>query len=124
MVRGLFQHRKNALVEGMSDYYYIHALTAQCRATGRTALPDDIYVTPCGGTKLVGHLASLFLGQGVRPVVLLDGDDAGRARHNALMKELYAGHDSSIVMLDEVLGRPGDEVEIEDILGEELSFRR
>ena len=26
MVRGLFQHKKNMLVEGMSDYYYLHAL--------------------------------------------------------------------------------------------------
>jgi predicted ATP-dependent endonuclease of OLD family len=69
MVRGLFQHKNNALVEGMSDYYYLHALGAQCRASGRDALPDDIYVTPCGGTKNVGQIASLFLGQEVRPLV-------------------------------------------------------
>ena len=36
------------------------------------------------------------------------------------MKELYAGYDSSIIMLDEVIGRPGDEIEIEDIIGEEI----
>ena len=36
------------------------------------------------------------------------------------MKELYAGYDSSIVMLDEAVGRPGDEIEIEDIIGEEI----
>jgi predicted ATP-dependent endonuclease of OLD family len=79
MVRGLFQHRKNVLVEGMTDYLYLHTLSLLCRATGRVALPDDIYVTPCGGTKQVGHLASLFLGQEVRPLVLLDGDDAGQS---------------------------------------------
>ena len=42
----------------------------------------------CGGTKLVEHIASLFLGQQIRPVGLLCGDDAGRARSGALMKEL------------------------------------
>jgi hypothetical protein len=78
MVRGLFQNRKNILVEGMSDYFYLHILNIMCRATERTILPEDVYITPCGGTKLVGHLASLFLGQEVRPLVLLDGDDAGR----------------------------------------------
>jgi len=118
MVRGLFQHKQNVLVEGMSDYYYLHALSQQCRKHKQNSLPEDIYITPCGGTKLVGQMASLFLGQGTRPLVLLDGDDAGRARQNALMKELYAAYDSAILMLDEVLGRKGDNVEIEDILGE------
>lgn len=120
MIRGLFQNRKNVLVEGMSDFYYLHALSQQCAQSGRSALPDDIYITPCGGTKHVGHLASLFLGNNVRPLVLLDGDDAGRARRNALIKELYAGHDTGILMLDEVLSQTGQEIEIEDILGEKL----
>ena len=116
MVRGLFQQKKNALVEGMADYFYLHTLNLLCRSTGRTALPDDIYITPCGGTKLVGHLASLFLGQNIRPLVLLDGDDAGRAHRDALMKELYVEQEHAVLMLSDVLGRT--ECEIEDILGE------
>lgn len=120
MVRGLFQHRQNVLVEGMTDYYYLHALSHQCSATKRISLPADIYVIACGGTKLVGQFASLFLGQEVRPLILLDGDDAGRIRRDALMNELYAGHDSAILMLDDVLGCPGKEVEVEDILGEDI----
>ena len=116
MVRGLFRHKKNVLVEGMSDYLYLHALNLHCHALGRYGLPEDIYITPCGGTKLVGHVASLFLGQDVRPVVLLDGDDAGRARRDALTKELYAGHEWAVLMLSDVLGQ--EECEAEDIIGE------
>lgn len=116
MVRGLFQHKKNVLVEGMSDYLYLHALNLHCHALGRQGLPDDVYITPCGGTKLVGHIASLFLGQEVRPVVLLDGDDAGRVRRDLLMKDLYAGYENAVLMLRDVLGR--EECETEDIIGE------
>jgi predicted ATP-dependent endonuclease of OLD family len=116
MVRALFQHRKNVLVEGMSDYFYLHALSLLCRQANKTALPEDIYITPCGGTKLMGHLASLFLGQKVRPLVLLDGDDAGRVRRDALLKELYTGHEKAVLMLDEVLG--ASHAEIEDVIGE------
>ena len=116
MVRGLFRHKKNVLVEGMSDYLYLHALNLHCHALGRHGLPEDIYVTPCGGTKLVGHLASLFLGQEVRPIVMLDGDDAGRARRDALMNELYAGHEKAVLMLSEVIAQ--EECEVEDIIGE------
>ncbi len=118
MVRGLFQHKKNVLVEGMADYLYLHTLDLLCRATGRAALPDDIYVTPCGGTKQVGYLAALFLGQKVRPLVLLDGDDAGRVRRDALLKELFAGKERAVLMLSDVLGV--SECETEDILGESV----
>ena len=120
MIGGLFQHRKNVLVEGITDFYYLQALSQQCAKSGRPSLPDDIYIVFCGGTKNVGWIASLFLSEKVRPLVLLDGDGAGRARRNALMKELYADHNSGILMLDDVLNQPGKEVEIEDILGEAL----
>ena len=118
MVRGLFQHNKNVLVEGMTDYLYLHALNSHCHELGRTGLPDDIYITPCGGTKHVGHIASLFLGQEVRPVVLLDGDGAGRARCDALMKELYSEHENAVLMLSDVLNI--EACEIEDVLGEDV----
>ena len=116
MVRGLFQHKKNVLVEGLSDYLYLHSLNLHCHALGRQGLPEDIYITPCGGTPMVGHIASLFLGQEVRPVVLLDGDDAGRVRRDALMKELYAGHEKAVLMLGDVLEK--EKCETEDIIGE------
>lgn len=118
MVRGLFQHRDNLLVEGMTDYYLLTLLAQQARASGRESLSEEIYVTPCGGTKMVGHLASLFLGQDVRPVILLDGDAAGTSRRDALTKELYTGHPGRIVMVNEVLSEPS--AEIEDLLGAEL----
>ncbi len=117
MVRGLFQHKKNVLVEGMADYLYLHSLNLHCRTLGRQSLPDDIYITPCGGTKNVGYIASLFLGQKVRPVILLDGDDAGRARRDSLMKELYESNEKAVLMLGDVLSQ--EECEIEDIIGEE-----
>ena len=116
MVRGLFQHKKNVLVEGLSEYLYLYSLNLHCHALGKHGLPEDIYITPCGGTKNMGYIASLFLGQQVRPVVLLDGDDAGRARRHALMKELYAGQERAVLMLGDVLGK--EECEVEDIIGE------
>ena len=120
MVQNLLQHQKNLLVEGMSDFYYLQALSVQCGRTSRQTLPDEIHITPCGGTKNVGLIASLFLGQNARPVVILDTDQAGRDRKNSLLRELYAGHDSSIVMLDDAIGRTGEKIEIEDIIGEEI----
>lgn len=77
---------------------------------------DDDYITPCGGTKNVGYIASLFLGQEVRPVILLDGDQAGRDRNTALLRELYSGQEKAVLLLSDVLGLA--ECETEDIIGE------
>ena len=116
MMQTLFTGKRNALVEGLSDYLYIHGLSLALRSAKKVALPDDVYITPCGGTKLVGHLASLFIGQGARPMVLLDDDEAGRARAGALVKELYRGHESVVLMISAAV--PGCS-EIEDVVGED-----
>ena len=120
MIRGVFQHKDNVLVEGMSDYYYLHALAQQCRRSGRKVYPTKSTLPHAAGRKNVGHIASLFLGEEVRPLVLLDGDAAGRARRDALVKELYAEQASALLMLDDALGRSGTETEIEDVVGESL----
>ena len=73
-------------------------------------------IIPCGGARLIGPLASLFLSRAVRPLILLDGDEAGRARGNALMKELYFGNERAVLMLPVVLHK--DDCEIEDLIGE------
>jgi predicted ATPase len=116
MMQGLLQHRKNILVEGMSDYFYLQSLNAVCRATDRAALSEEVEIVPCGSARLVGHLASLFLGQAVRPLVLLAGDDARRAGGNTLMKKLYSSIENGVLMLPLVLQT--DDCEMEDLIGE------
>lgn len=122
MIRGLLRHRKNLLVEGPTDYVYIHALSEQCAKANRPTLPEDVYIVPCGGTKNVGTAASLFLSESARPLVLLDGDDAGRIRRDALFRGLYSWQRAGVLMLNEVLGSPGSDREIEDIVGSGYLF--
>lgn len=51
----------------------------------------------------------------MRPLVLLDDDEAGRTRADALLKELYRGHESVVLLASVAV--PGCQ-EIEDIIGE------
>src|SRR5207302_1048249 len=118
MVRNLFDGKKNLLVEDFSDYVYIQGFAMVLGAARRKTLPDDVYITPCGGTKHLGYLASLFLGHQVRPVILLDSDDAARTCQETLLSELYAGRQTSFILLGEVLGL--GRCEMEDLVGENL----
>lgn len=122
MMQGLLERRKTILVERMSDHFYLHSLSSVCRTTNQAALPEDVCILPCNGARLVAQLASLFLGQAVRPLVLLDGDDAGRANRNTLMKELYSGVEQGVLMLPVVLHK--DDCEIEDLIGEAVLSQR
>lgn len=116
MMQTLFTGKRNVLVEGLSDYLYLHGMSLLLRADARKGLPDDVFVTPCGGTKLVGHLAALFIGQGVRPLVVLDDDDAGRTRAAALIKDLYKGEEHSVMLVSTAVP---DCPEIEDVVGKD-----
>jgi predicted ATP-dependent endonuclease of OLD family len=115
LAQTLFQGKRNVLVEGMTDLLYVQGLDLLLQANGRHGLPEDVYVTPSRGTKLMGLLASLYIGQGVRPLVLLDDDDAGHDRANALVKELYKGEEQSVIFVSQAV--PGC-AEIEDVIGE------
>ena len=123
IMKGLFKHQKNLLVEGITDYHYLHALSQECAKLGRHTLPDGIVVTPCGGTKYIGHLASLFLGHEARPVILLDDDEAGRNRNQALIGNLFSDNATDILLLGKVFGIDDKDVEMEDVVGEELILR-
>ena len=118
MLRGLFAARDNVLLEGMSDYYLLQALNPRCAAAGLANLPETTHLVPCGGVPMVSKIASLFLGENVRPVVLLDGDAGGKQGKSALTRDLYRGEGDQIILLDDIIG--GQETEIEDILGEDF----
>ena len=118
LMAGLLQQAKSVLVEGVSDYLYLIAASRYCRIAGKPCLPEDVSLTPCGGVTKMGPLAALFLGGKVRPIILLDGDSAGRAKVKELSKELYKDHERAILLVSEILGISG--AEIEDFLGEDI----
>ena len=118
MVKGLFNLKKNILVEGITDYTYLHALDKYCHTHKKQTLPGDIYITPCGGTKNIRPMACLFLAQKIRPLILLDADSQGKTLRTNLLKDCYANNEASILILSEVL-KP-DEFEIEDLIGAEM----
>lgn len=123
IMRGLFRHQENLLVEGITDYHYLHALSRECARLGRTVLPDGVVVTPCGGASKMSYLASLFVSHDARPVILLDDDETGRNRSQELLRNLFADHASDVLVLGDVLGIGDKDVEMEDIVGEQLILR-
>lgn len=117
LIQTMFQGRRGAVLEGAADMLHISAMDLLLRANQRDGLPADVMLIPSEGTKFIGVLASIYIGQGVRPVVLLDDDDAGRTKAAALTKELYRGEEDSILFVSQAVSGC---FEIEDVVGEPL----
>lgn len=116
----LFRDRRCVLVEDWSDFHYLHLLSRECAASGRTALPEDIRVVPCGGRDGIRCLSLLRPAGDHGPVMLLDSDEAGPGEGETLLRNLRSGSGGHVVFLDQAIGRPGSGVRFEDILGKEL----
>lgn len=120
LAQTLFQGRRGAILEGAADLLHINAMDLLLKANGRAGISPDLMLVPSEGTKFIGVLASIYIGQGVRPVVVLDDDDAGRTKAAGLTKELYRDDTDSILFVSQAV--PGA-AEIEDVVGEALMIK-
>jgi hypothetical protein len=124
MIRQLLSHeRRHLLVGELSDYFYLQALNLLCRRSRRTALAEDIQLTPCGGAGLAAGLGALFMAEGQQPVLLLGAEEAQRLAKEPLLRMMHlgAGHPETadpVLAMDAALGKPGTGTGLEDLIGE------
>jgi len=114
LAQTLFLGQRNIVVEGITDFWLLKAMSHVLAKAGRTSLPDDAVITPAGGAKKVAHFASLFLSNNVRILTLFDGDDPGKRAARDLQRGLFAGSDEQIVFVGDAVGN--DELEVEDLV--------
>jgi hypothetical protein len=114
--QALFVGARNLVVEGVSDFWYLRAMSTLLESAGEPGVPDNVVITPAGGATKVAYIATLLKGQDLDVAVLLDSDGEGSAArdqlaHNWILKS------RGILMLGEIIGasRP---TSIEDLFEE------
>jgi predicted ATPase len=116
LTQTLFIGTNTVVVEGVTDYWYLTAMSAHLELTGR-ALDGTLVLTPAGGAAKVGYMVALLAGQKLDVVVLLDSDSAG----DGAMAELVRGklvRDAAIVRIAPAHEAKPREADIEDLLNE------
>jgi len=114
MSQSLFVGKHNLVVEGITDFWLLSAISAILRDAGKEALDERIVVTPAGGATKVGYVATMLSGQNLSVVVLLDSDTEGIAAANDLVKQ-WIIKDRHVLLL----GKAADRQEVtclEDLL--------
>lgn len=116
IAQSLFIGENNLIVEGFSDYLYLHAMSSILRRQGRTGLALDITIVSIGGVDKAASFIALFRGNGLEIVCLLDtfGDSTGKQRIDDLIqREIIRA--KNVRYYDEFAASAAKEADIEDI---------
>src|SRR5258708_1469670 len=105
---------------GVTDFWILSAVNNHFRARGAPALPDELTITPVGGTGKVSYMAALLTSEELKVLVLLDNETAGRIAHRELVTSKLV-RDSAIMFVTEGFPNPKPvEADIEDLLDPQI----
>ncbi len=117
--RALFERRRNLVVEGISDYWYLLALSDAAKDVGDIALDDDVALIPAGDASKIVYHASVLHSRDWQVAALFDSDVSGTAAAEDeafvhLMKK------ERIYVVGDFYDGPVRQPELEDLLRDTL----
>jgi len=114
LAQTVFLGKRTLIVEGISDYWLLKALSHYLHGNGGGELHEDTLVLWAGGTSHVLPLASIMAAREQmgpnRMAVLLDSDRPGLDKAKKLVEMMAHGQDS-VMLLREAIGIPNAEGE-------------
>lgn len=119
LAQSLFTKRKNFILEGLTDYWYVEAVSSMLEAAGKTHLDKKIALVPSGTASKVAYFATILHANNLKVAALLDSDRAGDtvASHDVLVHTLKQ---KALLRTDDFLIEKVKTSEIEDLLRETL----
>lgn len=120
LAQSLFMHRKNLVLEGLTDYWYFDATTRLLAAAGESKISGKISLVPAGSASKIAYFASILCANELKVAALIDSDNAGdmAARQEILVSQLG---NKKIIRTSDVCQDDVDYPEIEDLLRHTLS---
>ena len=119
LAQSLFTHKRNCVLEGLTDYWYVEGVSALLRDGDLAKLHERIALVPAGSASKVVYFATILHAQGLRVAALLDSDNAGdqAASQDALVN---AVGNNGVLRTKDFIDRPVEKAEIEDMLRDTL----
>ena len=79
LAQSLFTQKRNLVLEGLTDYWYVDATAALLKASGEAQLHDRISLIPANNAGKVVYFATILHANSLKVAALLDSDSAGNA---------------------------------------------
>lgn len=119
LAQSLFSSQKNLVLEGLTDYWYLEAMSSLLADSGHPAISEAVSLVPASSASKVVYFATILHASKLRVAALLDSDSAGEsaATQDTLVHTL--GQKRILRTKDYYVG-PVSSPEIEDLLRETL----
>ncbi len=119
LASSLFSNQRNLILEGLTDFWYVEAVSELLRAANVISLNEKIALIPAGSAGKVVYFATILHAQGLKVSALLDSDAAGdqAAQQDVLVHTLG---NKNILRTKDVYSGDVDKPEIEDLLRQTL----
>lgn len=111
----LFFGNNNLIVEGVTDWWILEAVSSHMRTSGKAGLPSDLAVCPVDGASKVPNMVSLLAGQKLNVLVLFDEEKQARAIRDEIVAAKLI-RESSITFVSEAFTPRLSEADVEDLV--------
>lgn len=115
LAQSLFVGPNNLIVEGVTDFWILSAVSAYAAENGKTSLSSALTLTPAGGAQKVSYMVALLTSESLNVLVLLDTERDSKTTKDELLKNKLIG-DKNVVFVSEAFSEPPSEADIEDLL--------
>lgn len=120
LAQSLFASQRNLILEGLTDYWYVEAISNLIKEGGYASLQDKIALVPANTASKIVYFATILTSHNLKVAALLDSDNAGdqAAQQEILVHRL--GNKRILRTSDYVIPKI-EHAEIEDLLRETLA---
>ncbi|MDC9501070.1 AAA family ATPase [Pseudoalteromonas sp. Angola-18] len=119
LAQSLFAQQKNLILEGLTDYWYVDAMSELLNAESGDGIKSNIALVPANSASKVVYFATLLHAQKLKVSALLDSDAAGEAAasQDTLVNALG---NKAIIRTKDVYKGDVKKTEVEDLLRDTL----
>lgn len=115
LAQSLFVGPNNLVVEGVTDFWILSAVSAYLSERGKVGLDGRLTVTPAGGAQKVHYMVALLTSEQLKVLVLFDDEKDAKSTRDDLVKGKLIRSDS-VVFVSEGFETAPAEADIEDML--------
>jgi energy-coupling factor transporter ATP-binding protein EcfA2 len=119
LAQSLFAHQRNLVLEGLTDLFYIEAVSELLRASGDADLNKNIALVVANSASKIVYYATILHAHRLKVAALLDSDAAGDQAANQDTLVATLGNKSILRTKDAYTG-PVTKPEVEDLLRDTL----
>lgn len=117
LAQSLFVGPNNLVVEGVTDFWVLSAVSAHLNDLGKTGLDGRLTITPAGGAQKVHYMVALLTSERLNVLVLFDDEKDAKSTRDDLVKGKLIRDDNVIFVSGAFTGGAApSECDIEDLL--------